>query len=156
MEAASLPVEPQGKPKNTGVGRLSLLQRIFLTQELNWGLLHCRQILYQLSHQPWELTGNSRRGDSSSRASKRKKKKGKREDNLREKNIRREGFLLIICYSVSLHLELSGHKCVSIPHIKCARHCTEHFNDMLILSLHGSSVNWILLGKRKQNHRDFM
>ena len=25
--------------------------RIFLTQELNLALLHCRQILYQLSHQ---------------------------------------------------------------------------------------------------------
>ena len=37
--------------QNTGVGSLSLLQRIFLTQELNWGLLHCRQILYQLSYQ---------------------------------------------------------------------------------------------------------
>ena len=31
--------------KNTGVGCHSLLQRIFLTQELNSGLLHCRQIL---------------------------------------------------------------------------------------------------------------
>ena len=31
------------------VGSLSLLQGIFLTQESNWGLLHCRQILYQLS-----------------------------------------------------------------------------------------------------------
>ena len=29
---------------------LSLLQRIFLTQELNWGILHCRWILYQLSY----------------------------------------------------------------------------------------------------------
>ena len=37
--------------QNTGVGSLSLLQRIFLTQESNWGLLHCRQILYQLSYQ---------------------------------------------------------------------------------------------------------
>ena len=37
-----------GKPKNTGMGSLSLLQRIFLTQKLNWGLLHCRWILYQL------------------------------------------------------------------------------------------------------------
>ena len=27
----------------------SLLQQIFPTQELNWGLLHCRQVLYQLS-----------------------------------------------------------------------------------------------------------
>ena len=37
--------------KNTGVGSLSLLQGIFLTQELNRGLLHCRWILYRLSHQ---------------------------------------------------------------------------------------------------------
>ena len=28
-----------------------VLQGIFPTQELNWGLLHSRQILYQLSHQ---------------------------------------------------------------------------------------------------------
>ena len=51
LQAESLPVEPQGKPKNTGVCSLSLLQGIFLTQELNWDLLHCRQILYQLSSQ---------------------------------------------------------------------------------------------------------
>ena len=36
--------------QNTGVGSLSLLQGIFPTQGLNSGLLHCRQILYQLSH----------------------------------------------------------------------------------------------------------
>ena len=36
--------------QNTGVGSLSLLQGIFLTQESNRGLLHCRWILYQLSH----------------------------------------------------------------------------------------------------------
>ena len=36
--------------QNTGVGGLSLLQGIFPTQELNPGLLHCRWILYQLSH----------------------------------------------------------------------------------------------------------
>ena len=32
--------------KNTGVGCDFLLQGIFLTQESNLGLLHCRQILY--------------------------------------------------------------------------------------------------------------
>ena len=37
--------------QNTGVGSLSLLQGIFPTQESNPGLLHCRWILYQLSHQ---------------------------------------------------------------------------------------------------------
>ena len=47
----SLPAEPQRKPKNTGVGSLSLLQWVFLTQESNRGLLHCRQILYRLSYQ---------------------------------------------------------------------------------------------------------
>ena len=36
--------------KNTGVGCHSLLQGIFPTQGLNLGLLHCRQILYHLSH----------------------------------------------------------------------------------------------------------
>ena len=51
LQADSLPAEPQGKPKNTGVGSLSLLQGIFLTQESNQGLLQCRWILYQLSYQ---------------------------------------------------------------------------------------------------------
>ena len=37
--------------KNTGVGSHSFLQGIFPTQGLNLGLLHCRQILYHLSHQ---------------------------------------------------------------------------------------------------------
>ena len=45
--------------QNTGVGSLSLLQGIFLTQGSNPGLQHCRQILYQLSHEgsPDELSG---------------------------------------------------------------------------------------------------
>ena len=37
--------------QNTGVGSLSLLQGIFSTQGWNPCLLHCWQILYQLSHQ---------------------------------------------------------------------------------------------------------
>ena len=44
LQADSLPVEPQGKPKNIGVCSLSLLQQIFPTKEWNRGLLHCRQI----------------------------------------------------------------------------------------------------------------
>jgi len=36
--------------QNTGVSSLSLLQGIFPTQGSNPGLLHCRRILYQLSH----------------------------------------------------------------------------------------------------------
>ena len=51
LQADSLPAEPQGKPKNTVVGSLSLLQWIFPTQESNWALLHYRWILYQLSYQ---------------------------------------------------------------------------------------------------------
>ena len=51
LQADSSPAEPPGKPKNTGEGSLSLLQRIFPTQDLNWGLLHCRWILYQLNYQ---------------------------------------------------------------------------------------------------------
>ena len=51
LQAYFLTSEPPGKPKNTGVGNLSLLQGIFLTQEMNQDLLHCRQILYQLSYQ---------------------------------------------------------------------------------------------------------
>ena len=49
--ADSLPAEPPGKSKNTGVDSLSLLQGILPTQESNRGLLYCRQILYQLSYQ---------------------------------------------------------------------------------------------------------
>ena len=37
--------------QNTRVGGCSLLQGIFLIQGSKTGLLHCRQILYQLSHQ---------------------------------------------------------------------------------------------------------
>ena len=37
--------------QNTGVGSLSLLQGTFPTQGSNPGLLYCRRILYQLSHQ---------------------------------------------------------------------------------------------------------
>ena len=51
LQVDYFPAEPQGKPKNTGVGSLSLLQQIFLTQESNQCLLRCRWILYQLSYQ---------------------------------------------------------------------------------------------------------
>ena len=47
----SLLSKQPGKPKNTGVGCHALLQGIFPTWESNLGLLHCRWILYQLSHQ---------------------------------------------------------------------------------------------------------
>ena len=48
--------------QNTGVGSLSLLQGIFPTQGSNPGLLHCRRILYQLSHKgsPNQISGSSK------------------------------------------------------------------------------------------------
>ena len=51
LQTDALQAEPPGKPKNTGVGNLSLLQGIFPNQESNQCLLYCRWILYQLSHQ---------------------------------------------------------------------------------------------------------
>ena len=51
LQVDSLPAEPQGKPKNTGVHSLSLPQWIFPIQESNQSLLHSRRILNQLSYQ---------------------------------------------------------------------------------------------------------
>ena len=48
--ACQVPLSLGFSSKNTGVGCHSLLQGIFLTQELNLGLLHCRWIFYCLSH----------------------------------------------------------------------------------------------------------
>ena len=51
---SSLPgvsVHGDSQGKNTEMGCHALLQRIFLTQGLNPGLPHCRQILCYLSHQ---------------------------------------------------------------------------------------------------------
>ena len=48
---------PRSSPgQTTEVSSLSLLQGIFPTQGSNPGLLHCRWILYQLSHQGSPLT----------------------------------------------------------------------------------------------------
>ena len=57
LQVDYLLTELAGKPQNTRVGSLSLLQGIFLTQESNYGLLHCRWILYQMSYQgsPWKI-----------------------------------------------------------------------------------------------------
>ena len=51
LQEDSVLADPPGKPKNTGVGSLSLLQRTFPIQELNQGRLHFRRILYPLSYQ---------------------------------------------------------------------------------------------------------
>ena len=47
LQVDPLPAKPPGKPKNTGVGSLSLFQEVFLIQESNQGLLHCRWIINQ-------------------------------------------------------------------------------------------------------------
>ena len=49
LPGSSVHVDPPGK--NTGVCCHALLQGIFPTQGSNQGLLHCRRILYHLSHQ---------------------------------------------------------------------------------------------------------
>ena len=49
---------------NTGVSSLSLFQGIFPTEGLNPRLLHCRQILYQLSHKGSPKQGNLPKKDS--------------------------------------------------------------------------------------------
>ena len=69
--------------QSTGVGSLSLLQGIFATLELNPGLPHCRQILYQLSYQGSPVTKISK---------KKKKKKEKKE----------------ICFKRMIMLQLMG------------------------------------------------
>ena len=50
LEPASLLCLWNSSDKHTGVGNCSRLQGIFPTEGLNPGLLHWRQILYQLSH----------------------------------------------------------------------------------------------------------
>ena len=53
LQVDSLPAEPQGKPKNTEVSSLSLLQPTQGSSQPRdqTSLLHCRQILYQLNYQ---------------------------------------------------------------------------------------------------------
>ena len=51
LQVNSLLFELPGRPKNTEMGSLSLIQQFFPTQESNQSLLHCRWILYPLSHQ---------------------------------------------------------------------------------------------------------
>ena len=55
LQVDSLPSEPPGKPKNTGVGRLSLLQGNFPTQGLNTYLLLLLQL--QMGSLPLEPPG---------------------------------------------------------------------------------------------------
>ena len=47
--ACQMPLSMEFSGKNTRVGSHALLQGIFLTQESNLGVLHCRQILHHLS-----------------------------------------------------------------------------------------------------------
>ena len=56
MAAGFFTIWARGKPKDTGVGSLSLLKGIFLTHVSDQGFLHCKQILYQLTFpgKPWK------------------------------------------------------------------------------------------------------
>ena len=51
LQSTRLFYSPNSPGKNTGVGCHALPHGIFLTQGLNLGLLHCRQILYLQSFQ---------------------------------------------------------------------------------------------------------
>ena len=89
--------------KNTGVGCHFLLQEIFLTQGLNPGLLHSRQILYCLSYQgspkkpnnTHQILKNGKEGDVSGKGrGKRIKKLGRgqtREEGRKEEGNRERG-----------------------------------------------------------------
>ena len=55
--------------QNPGVGSGSLLQGIFSTQGSNPGLLHCRWILYRLSHQESPLISGPSPDETASEAS---------------------------------------------------------------------------------------
>ena len=56
LQVDSFPAEPSGKPKNTGVGSLTLPQVIFLTQQLNWG-----SPALQVDSVPAELPGKPKK-----------------------------------------------------------------------------------------------
>ena len=56
LQADSLPSEPPGKPKNTGVGSLSLLQGIFPTHESTQGLPQADSLPAELSEKPHSIS----------------------------------------------------------------------------------------------------
>jgi len=92
LQADSLPAEPQGKPRILQWVAYPFSRGIFLTQELNHGLLHCTRILYQLSY---EGSNSENRGKLSelSRERRFERKSLKRVNN---EQIRKEKF---DCYS---------------------------------------------------------
>ena len=58
--ACQAPLSMGFSRQDTGVGSHFLLQGIFLTQESNPGLLHCRQMIYQLKQQKsWQYCQKS-------------------------------------------------------------------------------------------------
>ena len=81
LQVASLPAEPQGKPKNTGVGSLSLLQEIFITRNrtgvsciagrffTNWAMREaqvqvkvaqsCLTLCDSMEYSPWNSPGQN-------------------------------------------------------------------------------------------------
>ena len=60
VTAIDLRIHGNSPGKNTGVGSLSLLQQIILTQKPNQGLLHCRWSLYPLASQGGPLWHGTR------------------------------------------------------------------------------------------------
>ena len=62
LQSDSLTSAPPGKPKKTGMGSLSLLQGIFLTQELNLSLLS--HLHWQADSLPLHYLGSSMIGNN--------------------------------------------------------------------------------------------
>ena len=76
------------------MGSLSLLQGIFPTQELNWGLLHWRWTLYQLSYQGslYEPLGKPKYSNIRDKINNQKKKKKKTQN---KKCVNSQTFFLV-------------------------------------------------------------
>ena len=60
LQVDSLPSEPQGKSKNTGVGSLPLLQGIFLTRNLLFISYFIYSVCFWLLRSVWDLSSQTR------------------------------------------------------------------------------------------------
>ena len=100
--------EPQGKPKNTRLGSLPLLQQIFLTQESNQGLLHCRWVLYQLSYEGSPTTTEEERKEKKRKKYKRIYRTNKK---IRTINVLLESLLSESFPSLGVTVHLTSLRC---------------------------------------------
>ena len=113
---------------NTGVGCRFLLQGIFPTQGSNLGLLHCRQILYRLSHQRPKsgIEWGKRGGENKSQ------KERRTETN---KRISKEFLVLLINYKHILYLWKKKINLFLLIQYSVARNHSNYGNFTFILEL---------------------